>query len=82
MRSGVRSRATPPSARPATRLTPREREVFDRIVAGKLNRQIADELGIGLRTVKAHRAQLMEKLGVDSAAGLGKLAGEQRGSSP
>ena len=63
-------------------LTPREREVFDRIVAGKLNRQIADELGIGLRTVKAHRAQLMEKLGVDSAAGLGRVAGEQRGSSP
>ena len=57
-------------------LTPREREVFDRIVAGKLNKQIADELGIGLRTVKAHRAQLMLKLGVDSAAELGKLAGE------
>jgi FixJ family two-component response regulator len=57
-------------------LTPREREVFDRIVAGKLNKQIADELGIGLRTVKAYRAQLMEKLGVDSAAELGKLAGE------
>jgi FixJ family two-component response regulator len=59
-------------------LTPREREIFDRIVAGKLNKQIADELAIGLRTVKAHRAQLMVKLGVDSAAELGKLAGEQR----
>lgn len=57
-------------------LTPREREVFDRIVAGKLNKQIASELGIGLRTVKAYRAQLMAKLGVDSAAELGKLAGE------
>jgi FixJ family two-component response regulator len=62
-------------------LTPREREVFDRIVAGKLNKQIADELGIGLRTVKAHRAQLMVKLGVDSAAELGRLAGELRDSS-
>lgn len=57
-------------------LTPREREVFDRIVAGKLNKQIAAELGLGLRTVKAYRAQLMEKLGVATAAELGRLAGE------
>jgi len=57
-------------------LTPREREVFDRVVAGKLNKQIADELGISLRTVKAYRAQLMVKLGVDSPAALGRLAGE------
>ncbi len=55
-------------------LTPREREVFDRIAAGKLNKQIAEELGIGERTVKAQRAQLMVKLGVDSAAELGGLA--------
>jgi FixJ family two-component response regulator len=58
-------------------LTTREREVFDRIVAGKLNKHVADELGISLRTVKAYRAQVMEKLGVDTAAELGKLAGEQ-----
>lgn len=58
-------------------LTARERTVFDRIVAGKLNKQIADELGVSLRTVKAYRAQLMHKLGVDSAAELGKLAGER-----
>jgi FixJ family two-component response regulator len=57
-------------------LSSREREVFDRVVAGKLNRQIADELGIALRTVKAHRAQLMAKLGVESAAQLGRLAGD------
>jgi FixJ family two-component response regulator len=57
-------------------LTAREREVFERIVAGKLNKQIAAELGIGLRTVKAHRAQMMAKLGVESAAQLGRLAGE------
>jgi FixJ family two-component response regulator len=56
-------------------LTSREREIFDRIVTGKLNKQIADELGIGLRTVKAYRAQLMIKLGVNSAAELGRLAG-------
>jgi FixJ family two-component response regulator len=58
-------------------LTSREREIFDRIVIGKLNKQIADELGIGLRTVKSYRAQLMIKLGVSSAAELGRLAGSQ-----
>jgi FixJ family two-component response regulator len=62
-------------------LTIREREVFDRIVEGKLNKQIADELGIGLRTVKAHRAQLMIKLGVSSAAELGRLAGPPQATS-
>lgn len=59
-------------------LTAREREVFDRIVAGRRNREIAAELGISLRTVKGHRAQLMEKLGVGSAAELGRFAGEHR----
>ena len=59
-------------------LTPREREVFDRIVAGKLNKQIADELGISLRTVKAYRAHVMEKLGVATAAELGRFAGDAR----
>lgn len=56
-------------------LTPRERQVFDRIVAGKRNKEIAVELGVGLRTVKAYRAQLMAKLGVSSPAELGRLAG-------
>jgi RNA polymerase sigma factor (sigma-70 family) len=55
-------------------LTPREREVFERVVMGKLNKQIADELGIAERTVKSQRAQLLAKLGVDSAAELGRLA--------
>jgi FixJ family two-component response regulator len=55
-------------------LTPREREVFDGITAGKLNKQIAGELCIAERTVKLHRAQLMSKLGVASAAELGRLA--------
>lgn len=59
-------------------LTAREREVFEHIVAGRRNRDIADVLGISLRTVKAYRSQLMEKLGVGSAAELGRLAGEQR----
>ena len=51
-----------------------ERNVFDGIVVGRLNKQIADDLGIAERTVKLHRARLMEKLGVDSAAELGRLA--------
>ncbi|MBB3772718.1 FixJ family two-component response regulator [Angulomicrobium tetraedrale] len=55
-------------------LSPREREVFERVVAGKLNKQIADELGIAERTVKAQRAHVMEKLGVGSAAELGRIA--------
>jgi FixJ family two-component response regulator len=56
-------------------LTTREREVFDRIVAGRRNQEIADELGISLRTVKSYRAQLMDKLGVHTAAELGRVAG-------
>jgi FixJ family two-component response regulator len=55
-------------------LTPREREVFERVAAGRLNKQIADDLGIAERTVKARRGQLMAKLGVRSAAELGRLA--------
>jgi FixJ family two-component response regulator len=55
-------------------LTLREQEVFDRVVAGELNKQIADALGIAERTVKMQRAQLMAKLGASSAAELGRLA--------
>jgi len=55
-------------------LTSRERAIFDGIVAGKLNKQIADELGIAERTVKAQRAQLMAKLEAGSVAELGRLA--------
>jgi FixJ family two-component response regulator len=59
-------------------LTPRERNVFDHVVEGKPNKVIADELGIGERTVKVHRAQLMAKLGVHSPAELGGLAEQLR----
>jgi len=51
-------------------LTPREREVFAGIVAGKLNKQIAAELGTAERTVKAHRAQVMAKMQAESVADL------------
>jgi FixJ family two-component response regulator len=55
-------------------LTPREREVFARVVAGKLNKQIAGEIGTAERTVKAHRARVMEKMQVDSLAELVRVA--------
>jgi len=55
-------------------LTPRQRRVFEGIVAGKLNKQVAYELGIGERTVKREREQVMAKLGAQSAADIGGLA--------
>ena len=51
-------------------LTQREREVLDRVVAGRINREIAEELDISVKTVEAHRSKLMEKLGVGSVAEL------------
>ena len=51
-------------------LTQREREVLDLVVAGKLNREIAESLDISVKTVEAHRARLMEKLEVGSVAEL------------
>jgi RNA polymerase sigma factor (sigma-70 family) len=51
-------------------LTQREREVLDLVVAGKLNREIAETLDISIKTVEAHRARLMEKLEVGSLAEL------------
>jgi FixJ family two-component response regulator len=59
-------------------LTAREREVLDLIVAGKLNKQIAGDLGIAERTVKAQRAQVMAKLGATNAAELGRIAAQLR----
>jgi FixJ family two-component response regulator len=59
-------------------LTPRERDVFDRVAAGKSNKLIGDELGIAERTVKVNRARLMAKLGVSSSAELGALAEQMR----
>src|SRR5260370_31249905 len=51
-------------------LTPRERQVFELIVRGKINKQIAYELGTTERTIKAHRHQVMEKMQVRSLAEL------------
>jgi FixJ family two-component response regulator len=54
------------------RLSPREREVFVLVVRGLPNKQIADVLGVSERTVKAHRGQVMHKMGVQSGAELGR----------
>jgi len=56
------------------KLTSREAQVLDRIVAGRLNKQIADDLGISIKTVEAHRANIMEKLNANTVADLLKIA--------
>ena len=55
-------------------LTPRERQVFDRIVQGRINKQIGHELGATERTIKAHRHRVMEKMKVQSLAELVSIA--------
>lgn len=58
------------------RLTPREQDVLTHVLRGRLNKQIARELGISDRSVKRHRRSLMKKLEVDSVADLVRLASE------
>ena len=60
-------------ARLAT-LTPREREVLEHVVAGKLNKQIAEDLGVTEATIKMHRARVMAKMKVQAVADLVRLA--------
>ncbi len=62
-------------------LTPREKEVLDLVVAGLLNKQIADQLGMSELTVKTHRAHVMEKTGADSLAHLVRMAEKLNNSS-
>ena len=57
-----------------SKLTLRESQVLERIVAGRLNKQIADDLGISIKTVEAHRANIMEKLNANTVADLLKIA--------
>jgi FixJ family two-component response regulator len=59
-------------------LTPREREVMTHVIAGKLNKQIAGDLGTVEKTIKVHRGRMMEKLGVRSVADLVRLAEKAR----
>ena len=67
-RSGLQHRRR--CAERLAQLTQREREVLDRVVAGRTNKEIAEGLEISVKTVEAHRAHLMEKLGVGSVAEL------------
>ena len=65
-----------------SKLTSREAQVLERIVAGRLNKQIADDLGISIKTVEAHRANIMEKLGANTVADLLKIALGQNAPKP
>jgi FixJ family two-component response regulator len=57
-------------------LTPREREVLLHVVAGRLNKQIAGDLGTVEKTIKVHRSRMMEKLGIRTVAELVRMAGK------
>lgn len=68
--TALRRRQASAVSRRLEQLTQREREVMDLVVAGKLNKQIADELEISMKTVEAHRARVMDKMGVRTLAEL------------
>jgi FixJ family two-component response regulator len=57
------------------RLTPRERQVFALVASGRLNKQVGHELGTTEKTIKVHRARVMEKMEADSLADLVRMAG-------
>src|SRR6266404_1202315 len=57
-----------------TRLTPREREVMEHVITGKLNKQIAFDLGTGEQNIKIHRGRMMHKMGLESVADLVRIA--------
>ncbi len=65
----------------AARLTPREREVMDLVVTGMLNKQIAYDLGTSEKTIKVHRARVMEKMEAASVAELVRLVDRLRGTA-
>ncbi|MCL4157751.1 UNVERIFIED_CONTAM: hypothetical protein GTU68_038898 [Idotea baltica] len=62
-------------ARRFASLTTREREVLDHLVLGKINKQIASDLGISQRTIEVHRARLQKKMKARNLADLIRLAG-------
>jgi FixJ family two-component response regulator len=63
------------------RLTPREHEVLQLVVAGKMNKQIAADLGTAEQTVKQHRGRVMRKLEVDSVAELVRVVERAEGQA-
>jgi FixJ family two-component response regulator len=64
-----------------SRLTPREREVLTHVIAGRLNKQIAADLGTAEKTIKLHRGRVMHKMGVRSVADLVRIS-ERAGIRP
>jgi two-component system response regulator DctR len=60
-------------------LTAREKQVMDLVLAGKMNKVIADDLGITMRTVEVHRAHVFEKMGVKTAVELAQLLSAFKG---
>ncbi len=62
-------------------MTKRENQVFRMVIAGMLNKQVGYELGISEKTVKTHRARVMQKMQADSIAELVRLA-ERVGITP
>ena len=60
--------------RRADSLTPREREVFEHVVTGQLNKQIARDLGAAEKTIRIHRGRVMKKMQADSVATLVRMA--------
>jgi len=64
------------------KLTPREEQVLERIVAGRLNKQIADDLGISIKTVEAHRANIMDKVNAKTVADLMRIVLSGGGVKP
>ncbi len=73
----ARLEAEASTSSPVDQLTPREREVLERIANGDTNKEIAKRLGISPRTVETHRESLMAKVGIRTVAGLTKLALEE-----
>lgn len=62
-------------------LTPRERQVFQLVAEGRLNKQVAAELGTAEKTVKVHRARVMNKLGARTVVDLARIADRTQGPS-
>jgi two-component system response regulator FixJ len=69
-----RERETMDAAQRIARLSPREREVLDALVAGRPNKVIAYDLGLSVRTVEVHRSRMMERLGVHQLGEAVRLA--------
>jgi DNA-binding NarL/FixJ family response regulator len=73
-RAGVAAALAVPTPQPVSTLTPRRRQVVEHLVAGRSNRQIAENLGIGLTTVEKHVAAILRQWQVGSRAGIVRMA--------